>query len=331
MEIFRSLESLPVSFQFGAVSIGNFDGVHRGHAQLINCLRKWADQIDGPAIVFTFDPHPVRILRPDETPPPLTWTERKADLLSALGVNALIAYPATPQLLEMTHDQFFAEIIVKRLQARAIVEGPNFLFGKNRLGNTAELGRLCKQNQIELEIVEPIVLGGNPTDASEPAGAATKESMVSSSRIREAIRLGDIEEASQMLTRPYRIRGMVTHGAGRGAQLGFPTANLEAVDTLIPGRGVYAGAAFVDSEPFAAAIHVGANPTFEESNPKLEVHLLNFQRSLYGQVLEVEFHSRLRDVTRFESPEQLKRQIETDIESLRQWWQSRRTSPDPQD
>lgn len=321
MEIFRTLDAIPANRKNGAVSIGNFDGVHIGHAQLIDRLRSWANRINGPAIVFTFDPHPVRILRPDETPPPLTWTERKAELLARLGVDALIAYPASVQLLAMSHVEFFEQIIVGKLETKALVEGPNFLFGKDRKGNRSELERLCREHDIGLQIVEPIMHSKDDTSTSGDT------EMVSSSLIRAAIKEGQIDLASRMLTKPYRVRGMVTHGVGRGAKLGFPTANLEAVDTLIPGLGVYAGIAYVDGEPFVAAIHIGANPTFAEEQHKLEVHLLNFHRSLYGEALEVEFHKRIRDVLKFDSPDALRSQIDRDLDSIRAWADSRQTNP----
>lgn len=309
MEIIRSLEQLPAHYRHGAVSIGNFDGVHRGHAQLIDRLRALAHHVGGPAIVFTFDPHPVRILRPEMAPPPLTWTERKADLLAKQGVDVLIAYPATPQLLEMSHGAFFQSIIVHRLAAQAMVEGPNFLFGKDRLGNIEELTRLCRDAQVQLEIVTAL---------------RSSQEMVSSSRIRSLIREGAIDAAKQLLTEPYRIRGLVTHGDGRGAQLGFPTANVEGIDTLIPGPGVYGGRAIASVGTFSAAIHVGPNPTFGDATLKVECHLLDFTGSLYGQPLEVEFHTRVRDVCRFDSVEQLLQQIQSDVQAVREWAQSSR-------
>ena len=315
MEIIRSLEQLPAQYQHGAVSIGNFDGVHRGHALLIDRLRHWAKQVGGPAIVFTFDPHPVRILRPEMAPPPLTWTERKADLLAQQGVDLLVAYPATAQMLAMSHDAFFQSIIVQRLAARAMVEGPNFLFGKDRLGNIDELKRLCRDAQMELEIVD---------------GLHSDSSMVSSSRIRSLIKQGDIDAAREMLTEPYRIRGLVTHGDGRGAQLGFPTANIGGIDTLVPGPGVYGGRAIASVGTFSAAIHVGPNPTFGDASLKVECHLLDFDGSLYGQPLEVEFHTRIRDVYRFDSADQLLEQIKADVHAVRAWTKTRaRSAPIP--
>lgn len=318
MQFLRSLNRLPTSLRGGAITIGNFDGVHRGHARLIERLRQWAQRIDGPTIVFTFDPHPARILRPTDAPPPLTWAERKAELLTGLGVDALIAYPTTERLLSLTYEQFFDELVVTQLGARAIVEGPNFLFGRSRAGTVQLLSQLCEKADIALEVVEPTMEG---------------EGLVSSSRIREAIRLGDVGAAAGMLTQPYRVRGMVTHGAGRGVALGFPTANVCAVDTLTPGPGVYAGRGIVAGVHHTAAIHVGPNPTFDDLHLKIEVHLLDFDQSLYGEPIEVVFERRIRDVERFDSVDDLKQQLAEDIATVRGWSasQSANNSADPTD
>jgi len=248
--------------------------------------------------VFTFDPHPVRILRPQEAPPPLTWTDRKAELLGELGVDAMIAYPTDEELLRLSPDEFFDQIVRDRLCARALVEGPNFNFGRGRSGTIEVLRRLAKAAGIALDVVEPVVIDGG---------------YVSSSRVRKLISEGRIDEAGRMLTRPYRLRGMVRHGAARGVRIGFPTANLDAIDTLLPGPGVYAGRAISEATNWPAAINVGPNPTFGEQRMKVEVHIIGFQGSLYGQPLEVDFIGRLRDIQRFDNVAALKAQLEKDI------------------
>jgi len=284
------------------VAIGNFDGVHQGHLRIVKLLLERAREVCGPAIVFTFDPHPVRILRPDECPPPLTWTERKAKLLAEHGVDKIIAYPTDEKLLGLSAKQFFDTIVCESLAARAMVEGPNFFFGHNREGDVELLGKLTKEVGISLDVVKPYELEGQ---------------LVSSSRVRRLIAEGQVAPAGQMLSAPYRIRGMVTHGEGRGSKLGFATANLEAVDTLLPKTGVYAGRAWVNSSSFAAAISLGPNPTFGQTRLKVEVHLLDYDESLYGQPLEVEFVERLRDIVAFESQEELVAQLKKDIARVR--------------
>ncbi|MEL7497257.1 MAG: bifunctional riboflavin kinase/FAD synthetase [Planctomycetota bacterium] len=302
MKLIRKLEDFPDSLRGGAITIGNFDGVHKGHAVIIKQLKAFAGQLNGPAVVFTFDPHPVRLLRPEQAPPPLTWTNRKADLLAEVGVDAVVAYPTNHDLLRLTYQEFFQTIIVDAISAKAMVEGPNFYFGQNREGDTERLSELCQEHQIELKIVTPETVDGE---------------FISSSRIRQLIALGDVDTARGMLTRPYRIRGMVTHGAARGATIGFPTANLDAIDTLVPAMGVYAGRTFVNGRSHWSAIHIGPNPTFGDEHRKVESHLLNFEGSIYGQPIEVDFVSRLRDIRQFDSADALVEQLNSDVESTR--------------
>jgi riboflavin kinase/FMN adenylyltransferase len=303
VRLIRSLDNLPADLRGGAVAIGNFDGVHRGHALLVQRLLAMASQVGGPAIALTFDPHPVRLLRPQSAPPPLTWTDRKAQLLAELGVTATIAFPTDQALLALTADEFFERIVASRLAAKAMVEGPNFRFGRGRAGDIAALRRLCSAANVLLEIVQPLAVGNE---------------LVSSSRVRAAIGTGDVDLARQLLTRPYRIRGMVTHGAGRGAKIGFPTANLEAIDTLLPGQGVYAALAITPGGRWPAAVNIGPNPTFGEHALKIEVHLIGFAESLYGVALEVDFLSRLRNIRPFDSVESLKQQLQTDVAAARE-------------
>ncbi len=282
------------------MAIGNFDGVHRGHARIIERLVAMAAHVGGPAVVFTFDPHPVRLLRPDLAPPPLTWTDRKAELVSELGVDAMIAYPTDMQLLQLSPRDFFDRIVREHLDAKAVVEGPNFFFGHNRAGTIDVLRSLAGQAGIAIEVVPQVEIDGD---------------IVSSSRVRQLLADGRVDAARQLLTQPYRLRGMVTHGAGRGASIGFPTANLEAIDTLLPAEGVYAGRGREGGRIWPAAINVGPNPTFGEEAKKVEIHLVGCDEPMYGRPLEVDFLSRLRDIRPFDSVEALKAQLARDVEA----------------
>ncbi len=304
LPIIRDLAELPATARGGAVAIGNFDGVHLGHLRIVRRLLQRAQEVGGPAIVFTFDPHPVRILRPEQCPPPLTWTKRKAQLLAAEGVDKIVAYPTDESLLQLSAREFFDRIVRETLDAKAMVEGPNFYFGHNREGDVTLLEELTKEAGMTLDVVEPYAL-----DA---------ETLVSSSLIRRLIAEGEVARAAELLSAPYRIRGMVTHGAGRGAKLGFPTANLEAVDTLLPSEGVYAGRAWIEAEPHAAAIHLGPNPTFGEGHLKVEVHLIDYTETIYGLPLEVEFFKRLRGIQKFEDQDSLATQLQQDIAQARE-------------
>lgn len=302
MKLLRELSGLGVELRGGALAIGNFDGVHLGHARLIERLTARARAVSGPSVVFTFDPHPVRLLRPDRAPWPLTWTERKARLLEKLGVDCVIAYPTDEALLALSDREFFQQIVRDELAARAMVEGPNFFFGHNRTGTIDGLRKLTAAADMQLDVVDPVMIGG---------------AIVSSSRVRELLAAGKVDDARGLLTEPYRIRGIVTHGAGRGARIGFPTANLAGIDTLLPSPGVYAGWAFVDGGHWTAAINIGANPTFGEQELKVEVHLIGFHGALYGELLEVDFRNRLRDVRPFGGVEELKQQLARDIDAAK--------------
>jgi riboflavin kinase/FMN adenylyltransferase len=303
MKLIRDFDALSDAVRGGAIAIGNFDGVHLGHARIVAQLLARAKQLGGPAVVFTFDPHPVLLLRPDKAPPPLTWTDRKAELLAKLGVDTTIAYPTDEALLKLTPQEFFNKIVIDRLQAKAMVEGPNFYFGRNRAGTIEVLRTLCFNDGISLDVVEPLVVD---------------DQQVSSSRVRQLISAGDIGSANRLLTEPYRIRGMVRHGAARGAKIGFPTANVDAIDTLLPSPGVYAGRTTVGGTVWPVAVNIGPNPTFGENALKVEVHIIGFQGMLYGEPLEVDFTARLRDIVRFNSVEELKAQLAADVESARQ-------------
>jgi riboflavin kinase / FMN adenylyltransferase len=236
MILLRSLDDFPESLRGGAVAVGNFDGVHLGHARLVERLRAMAAMVGGPAVVFTFDPSPTRVLRPDAAPEPLLWLERKVEILAGMGADALLVYPTDRRLLEMEARVFFDHIIRERLAARAMVEGPNFFFGHGRSGNVEVLQQFCAQAGMKFEVANPVEVGGQ---------------VVSSSRVRSLVAAGQVDEAAVMLGRSYRIRGVVVHGAGRGTKLGFPTANVGQIDTLLPGLGIYAGRARIRHTPCA--------------------------------------------------------------------------------
>lgn len=302
MKLIRNLNDFSEDLRGGAVTIGNFDGVHRGHARLVKRLRKLADEIHGPAVVFTFDPHPAWILRPDAAPQPLIWNERKADILSELKVDVVLFYPADRAFLELDARQFFDRIVRDKLGARAMIEGPNFFFGHNRTGNLESLKRFCAEADMRLEVAEPVEVDGQA---------------VSSSRIRALIIEGRMAEARQMLGRPYSIQGVVVRGAGRGAKLGYPTANITQIDTLLPPDGIYAGQAWIDQALYTAAISLGSNPTFDETALKVEVYLLDFQGDLYDRRLQIDFFTRLRETKRFDSAKSLIDQMALDVAAAR--------------
>jgi riboflavin kinase/FMN adenylyltransferase len=286
----------------GAVSIGNFDGVHRGHAALLAEVRRQADALGGPAVALTFDPHPIELLRPELAPPRLTTTEDRSQLLRKLGADYVLVLRATHELLALRAKDFFAEMVQKRLQAQALVEGSNFGFGRGREGDVGTLAELCEPAGIGLTVVPPVLLNGNE---------------VSSSRVRAALTTGDVREAASLLGRPYRLNGPVGTGQRRGQKLGFPTANLEQVRTLIPGDGVYAVRVPHEGKKWPGAANIGPNPTFGESARKVEIHLIGFQGDLYGKPLAVDFLERLRDTLPFKNLIELVEQLRRDIDQAR--------------
>jgi riboflavin kinase/FMN adenylyltransferase len=295
-------ESPPASCRSGAVAIGNFDGAHLGHAALVAELVRQARSVGGPAVALTFDPHPLTLLRPGQNPSLLSTPADRDAYLHDLGVDEVLTLRTTPSLLELTATDFFEQVVRKSLAARAMVEGPNFGFGKGREGNIELLTRLCRETGMSVAVVPPVLLEG---------------SEVSSSRIRAALLAGNVEEAARLLGRRYRLRGVVGVGRRRGRTIGFPTANLQQVVTVVPGEGVYAVQAHDHTgRPWPAAASIGPNPTFAEQEQKIEVHLIGFQGDLYDRAIAVDFVRRLRDVRPFASVEELIAQLHRDVEEV---------------
>ncbi len=298
------IDSLPAAACGGVVSIGNFDGVHRGHASLLGEVRRLASQLGGPSAAVVLDPHPVSLLRPGAAPERLTTLDRRAERLRQLGIDFLVVCNIDRDFLRMSADEFFQTLIAQRLQAIGVVEGENFFFGRDRGGDTAYLKKLCHAANIDVLI---------------PTSVDSHGEIVSSTRIRDCLRRGDIVSANELLGAVYQIDGCVGSGARRGRELGFPTANLGDITTMIPGHGVYGGIAHVGQVRHQAAIHIGPNPTFENSEVrKVEVHLLDYSGDLYGQRLLVDFMVQVRDIARFDSPLELANQLALDINHIRE-------------
>jgi riboflavin kinase/FMN adenylyltransferase len=269
---------------------------------LISRLRARADALGVPALALTFDPQPVAVLRPDKAPVPLTWTERKVELLHEVGATDVGVFRTGPWLLGLTAREFFDRVILGQFAATGMVEGPTFGFGRDRGGDAALLGSWCEAAGLTFEVASPTEIDGR---------------IVSSSRIRNALADGRIDEAALLLGRPHRVRGTVVTGAKRGRTLGFPTANLGGVDTQIPDDGVYAGLAWLADRSLPAAIHIGPNATFGEQARTVEVHLLDFAGDLYGSSLAVDFMLRLRGTAKFDGVDALLSQIHADVAETR--------------
>ncbi|HZW31727.1 MAG TPA: riboflavin biosynthesis protein RibF, partial [Isosphaeraceae bacterium] len=299
-----NIGDFPARARGAYVTVGNFDGVHRGHQRLLARLRAKADAAEVPALALTFDPHPVALLRPDKAPVPLVWPEREIDLLRQAGATEVGVFHTGPWLLELSAREFFERVLRDQLAARGVVEGPNFAFGHDRQGNVSILRAWCGEAGIDFEVVEETRID---------------DQLVSSSLIRQILGEGRVADATRFLGRPHRLRGVVAHGAGRGAGLGFPTLNLTGIDVLIPADGVYAARAWIEGRgpAWAAACNIGPNPTFGEQARKVEAHLIGFAGDLYGRSVELDLVDRLRATRRFASREDLLEQVRADVDQTR--------------
>lgn len=307
------------------VTVGNFDGVHLGHAAIIKRLRAMAGRLSAESVVVTFDPHPATLVRPGKAPPPLSTALRRAELLLHLGVDRVVVQPMVRAVVELSATAFFENVLCRDLAMVGMVEGADFRFGRGREGDVSMLAHACKRLGLAFDVVEPVRAG---------------ETIVSSSLVRTLIAAGDVAEAATLLSAPYRIAGRVVEGVKRGRTLGFPTANLAEIETLLPAPGVYAAVATcrpsgpsqtaVSRHP--AAVHIGANVSFGETTITVEAHLIGFSGDLYDHTLHVDFLQRLRDTHRFDSREALVAQLEADVrqaESVSASWLCRSAPPSP--
>jgi riboflavin kinase/FMN adenylyltransferase len=290
-----STKSVPAG---GIVTVGNFDGVHRGHQHMLSQLRQIAGQQNTHTVVVTFDPHPVTVLRPGFVKEKLTTPEHRARLLKEFGADHVVILPTNRELLNLSPEDFCATVILSQLHAAGVVEGPNFCFGRNRAGNVETLRQLCSDHGISFCVIDPVV---------------EDDSLISSSRIRDLLRAGEVKEATHLLGHYHRIAGTVTQGAGRGRELGIPTANLTDVVEMLPAHGVYAGICYVDDSQYTTAISIGPNPTFGDKAVKVECHLIDYSGDLYGRHLSVDLVSEIRPLRSFSSSEDLTGQIAEDI------------------
>lgn len=291
----------------GALSIGNFDGVHLGHRQILDCAAERARQVRGPLVVMTFDPHPLAVLRPDRAPPMLTPPDEKLAQLAAAGVDATVVVAADRAFLSLTADDFVREVVVGRFRPRWVIEGPSFNYGRDRGGDNETLRLAGREHGFDVCVVESVEVEVDPG----------RHEMVSSSLIRRAVAAGDVELAERALGRPYALLGPVVEGRRRGRTLGYPTANLDVGRQLLPAEGVYAGVAFVGGARYDAAVSIGRAPTFGETATLVEAHLLDFDGDLYDKRMRLELRGRIRGQATFPSAKELRAQIDRDVADIR--------------
>ncbi len=305
MEIIQGIENLNRSFRNPVVTLGNFDGVHLGHQRIIERVKKQASKIYGEGVVITFEPHPLKVLAPEKFLPLLTPFKKKMMLIQKSGIETVLCIKFSLAFSEISPSEFIKSFLVEKVKAKEVIVGYNYRFGKGQSGNIQTLKDAGKVFDFKVGVVEPLKV---------------EQTIVSSSKIRDLIQRGDVEEASKLLGRDYPIIGRVVQGAKRGHTLGFPTANLETSDELYPKAGVYAVAVEWHQQRFKGLANVGFNPTFlPDQNGKgksasLEVYILNFNRDIYGQDIQVDFKTRIRDEIRFKSSSLLIEQIRKDIQ-----------------
>lgn len=299
MEIIQGIENLKSQLRNPVVTLGNFDGIHIGHQRIFQKVIDNAKKINGESVVITFDPHPLKILSPEQCPPLLTPFRKKMMFMEKTGVEKVLCIRFTKAFSEIAPHDFVKQILMEKIHAKKIIIGYNYRFGKEKMGTADSLKEICSSLGIEVEVVDALVVDNIP---------------VSSSKIRELIREGEVEKASKLLGRAYLVMGRVIHGAQRGHHLGFPTANIEMIEELYPKPGVYAVRVELHHQVLNGLANLGFNPTFEAQKLSLEVHLLNFNQDIYGDELQVSFIRRIRDEMRFSSPKELMDQIQRDIE-----------------
>jgi riboflavin kinase/FMN adenylyltransferase len=299
MKTFFGSKSLDTTFPKNTVvALGNFDGVHMGHQAILTQAFEFSKTRGFPVVCFTFRPHPTLELKPQSNLKLLMTYDEKRIWLQKLGVDFCVEEPFNAEFSATSAHDFFFEILLNRLNARVIVVGDNFNFGRNREGNIQVLKNFCDQSGIQLFAVNPVEMKGAP---------------VSSSRIRDALAAGNVELAAELLGRPFFYQAEVVHGDKRGRTLGFPTANMKCEAKFPLKAGVYATSVNWRNKTYRAITNLGTRPTFDSTELKMETHILNEDLELYGEVLLVNFHNRIRDEKKFASVQELKAQIESDV------------------
>jgi riboflavin kinase/FMN adenylyltransferase len=305
-KIIRGFHNLPASPQGCVATIGNFDGVHLGHQAVLSQLAMKGDMLRLPAVVITFEPQPFEYFVPDKAPARLTRFREKVEALRAYSIQQLCVLQFNQQLARMSAEDFIKKLLVDGLNVRYLVVGDDFRFGRHRYGDFAMLQQAGKQYGFQVVNMHTF---------------AIEHDRVSSTRIRDALRDGDLEMAEKLLGRPYRMSGRVAHGDKRGRQMGFPTANIHLHRCKIPLNGVFAVQLFgLEEEPVNGVANIGIRPTIGGDIALLEVHLFDFAREIYGEHVQVHFLYKIRDEKRFNGLEPLMAQIKLDCEQASEFF-----------
>ena len=304
MKIVDRLENITQPFKNAVITIGNFDGVHIGHQALFHEVIEKAHAIDGTSIAMTFDPHPIRVLKRNNTPPLITLQEQKSELIERSGMQVLICISFTKQFASLSAEDFIKNLLIDKIGMKAIIVGGDYTFGKNREGNLAVLKSFASQLDYEVIVADWIKATRNVS------------ARISSTKIRELVMAGEIKPARKMLGRHYQIRGLVVKGRDRGGKLlGIPTANINLQDELCPKTGIYAVTVEYHNRLYRGVANIGYSPTFNDNEFTVEVHLLDFSENIYGEKIRVNFIERIRDEKKFGDISELKDQINRDIKT----------------
>jgi riboflavin kinase/FMN adenylyltransferase len=298
MKMIRKLEEITEKLPNPSVTIGNFDGVHLGHREIFRRVKKTASELGGVSVVITFTPHPLKVLAPQKNFKLITPYSEKEALIEASGVDYLISIPFSKEFAAISAETFVRDVLVKRIGMKKLIIGYDYAFGRNREGDVSLLRRLGRELGFSVEMIEQIGNG---------------ETIFSSSAVRSLIENGEVKKVVPLLGRFFSVRGRVVHGLNRGRQIGFPTANIDTDEELLPKEGVYAVKVEFGGRIFDGACNIGSNPTFKGKRLTVEVNIFDFDGDLYDKELKVHFVERVRDVREFSDVAALKQAIARDV------------------
>jgi len=302
MILYRSVDEISAPLNKAVVTIGNFDGVHLGHREMFRRLKSAARQLGGVSVVVTFHPHPLHVIDPSSSLTLINTLDEKITLIEASGIDYLIVIPFTPEFASISAEDFVKKILVRKIGMKRVIIGYDYAFGRERKGNSRMLEALGKELLFEVEELSPI---------------STGDTVYSSSLIRNMIREGNVSDVVLFLGRHFSLAGRVVHGAHRGKELGFPTANIATDKDLIPADGVYAVKVKIGEKFYDAACNIGSNPTFGAAPVSIEVFVLDFNMELYDSEMRVYFIERIREEKKFDSADDLKNAIASDVAKCR--------------
>ncbi len=293
---------LELTGEGSVATVGTFDGVHLGHREVLAEIVRRARESGRTSVLVTFEPHPLRVVRPQHAPALLTTLSEKRPLLETSGLDLVCVLPFTPRLQSYPARRFVTEILLRQVGMRELVMGYDHGFGRGREGSAETLRELGRELEFVVDVVDAVQVDG---------------SAVSSTRIRRLLEAGAVVEAARLLGRPYSVRGVVERGAQRGRELGFPTANVrvDAEEKMVPREGIYLAYGVIEGTRVPGLLHLGPRPTFAGAGPAFEIHLLDWSGDLYGTTIQVEFCARLRDIEAYESAEALVEQMNRDREN----------------